>query len=294
MIGIIKMDLAELKKLDKFESFVNITKQIPADETTDIKKIEENTDTISLTFKSRDIRNDSVNYEVYSTIVRSIRVLESESVEFSIPILIKNIQNDVAPEEWDDLFALKKYNEVLFELQNRYDSEKSSHDNEVDKLQQKYFMEKANNTSSVIGMLKKIIVFKTDFRRLLLEVIPDLEIQFKQKFDAEQQKQIENCKTDKKTFADYLSAKDKDAVIVKILALDRKTPSSIFIILKALFDGGTLLMSDNNAIYEAYYNQFGYRKDFETLKRSLSGKEWIHVDKKFLQKIENMKHHLCD
>jgi len=88
-------------------SFLNITKQIPADETTDFKKIEENTDIISLTFKSRDIRMDSQNYDIYCNIALSIRVLEKKE-EFSIPTLIKKIHSDVVPGEWNDLFALKK------------------------------------------------------------------------------------------------------------------------------------------------------------------------------------------
>jgi hypothetical protein len=222
--------------------------------------------------------------------------LESENVEFSEPILIKNIQNDVVPGEWDDLFAIKKYNGALNELQSNYDSEITSYDNEVDKLQQKYFMEKANKTMSIIGMLEKIIVFMTEFKRLMLEAIPDLEIQFLQKFDEynEQQKQIaiENKNVNEHVFSDYLTFKDKSGLIEKIRDADRTTPRNIYIILRALFDNGHLVMNDNETIYKAFYAEFGYHKSYDSLKRGLNYYTFEKTDTDNWQKIDNMYEHL--
>jgi hypothetical protein len=105
---------------------------------------------------------------------------------------------------------------------------------------------------------------------------------------------IKNQQTDKKTFSDYLNSKNKDAVIAKIQALDRDKPKNIFIILQALLNGEVLLMSDNNTIYEAYYNQFGYHEEFTSFTRALNYYDWNNVDRKLLEKIEIMTNHLCD
>lgn len=95
-----------------------------------------------------------------------------------------------------------------------------------------------------------------------------------------------------KTFAKYLNIENKESLIEKIRLLDRSTPKKIFIILKALFDNGVLLSSDNNTIYEAYYNEFGYSKSFDTFTRSLNYYDFNHVDKKLIQSIENMQNNL--
>lgn len=95
-----------------------------------------------------------------------------------------------------------------------------------------------------------------------------------------------------KTFAKYLNIENKESLIEKIRLLDRSTPKKIFIILKALFDNGVLLSSDNNTIYEAYYNEFGYTKSFDTLTRGLNYYDFYHTNKKLIQSIENMQNNL--
>lgn len=95
-----------------------------------------------------------------------------------------------------------------------------------------------------------------------------------------------------KTFATYLNTEHKETLIEKIRQLDRSTPKKIFIILKALLDNGILLSSDNNTIFEAYHNEFGYSKSFETLTRGLNYYDFNRVDKKLIHSIENMQNNL--
>lgn len=96
----------------------------------------------------------------------------------------------------------------------------------------------------------------------------------------------------KKSFADYLTCDDKDKMIEKIRKADRDTPKSIYIILKALFDNGLLTISNNETIYKAYHAEFGYHKDYETLKRGLNYYDIDKSDTKNQQKIGNMYEHL--
>jgi len=108
------------------------------------------------------------------------------------------------------------------------------------------------------------------------------------------EKNKKNSEHEIKILTDYLNFKNKNVVIKKIKGLDRNKPKNIFIILKALYDGGLLLMNDNNTIYEAYYNEFGYHKDFETLKRGLNYYDFEKPAKNLVQKIENMTSFLTD
>lgn len=96
----------------------------------------------------------------------------------------------------------------------------------------------------------------------------------------------------KKSFADYLTCDDKDKMIKKIRNLDRSKPKNIYFILKALFDNGRLMISDKETIYKAYHAEFGYHKDYETLKRGLNYHDIDKSDKKNQQKIDNMYEHL--
>lgn len=98
----------------------------------------------------------------------------------------------------------------------------------------------------------------------------------------------------KKSFADYLTCddKNKNKLIEKIRKADRNTPKSIYIILKALFDNGILTMNNKETIYKAYHAEFGYHKDYETLKRGLNYYDIDKSDTKNQQKIGNMYEHL--
>jgi hypothetical protein len=93
-------------------------------------------------------------------------------------------------------------------------------------------------------------------------------------------------------FTDYLKSNDNNAIIEKIKGLPRSTPKDIFIILKSLIDNGFLLFSKNEDMYNAYYNEFGYHKAYNSLKRALNTYDWGKVAKKHLQKIENMQEYL--
>jgi hypothetical protein len=93
-------------------------------------------------------------------------------------------------------------------------------------------------------------------------------------------------------FTDYLKSNDNNAIIEKIKGLPRSKPKDIFIILKSLIDNGYLLFSKNEDMFNAYYNEFGYHKAYDSLKKALNFYEWDRVDKKHLQKIENMQDYL--
>ncbi len=94
------------------------------------------------------------------------------------------------------------------------------------------------------------------------------------------------------TFANYLSFNNKKQLIDKIKKADRSTPKKIYIILKALFDNGILLLSDNETVYKAYYNEFSYQKSYETLKRGLNNYDFKKTDKINQQNISNMYDYL--
>lgn len=89
-------------------------------------------------------------------------------------------------------------------------------------------------------------------------------------------------------FSDYLISNNKEDIIKKIKSLDRSKPKAIYIVLKALFDNGNLIMSENEKVYYAYYNEFGYHKSYETLKRGLNNYDFQKIDKKNEQRISNM------
>jgi len=127
-----------------------------------------------------------------------------------------------------------------------------------------------------------------EFRRLMLDEIPDLEIQFKQKID----EYIEQQKKNEHVFSDYLTFKDKSGLIEKIRNADRSTPNNIYIILKALFDNGILVMSNNETIYKAFYDEFSYNLSYATLKRGLNNYTIEKPDTKNQQKINNMYEYL--
>lgn len=95
-------------------------------------------------------------------------------------------------------------------------------------------------------------------------------------------------------FFDYLSCANKEAIIEKIRALDRSKPKKIYFILKALFDNGSLSLPDNETIYKAYFNEFGYHKSYDTMKRGLNGYDLNKQDKANAQKIENTINQLFD
>lgn len=95
-----------------------------------------------------------------------------------------------------------------------------------------------------------------------------------------------------KSFADYLTYDDKNKLIEKIREADRNTPKSIYFILKALFDNGHLTINNNETIYKAYHAEFGYHRDYETLKRGLNYYDIDKPDTKNQQKIGNMYEYL--
>lgn len=95
-----------------------------------------------------------------------------------------------------------------------------------------------------------------------------------------------------KSFVDYLTCENKNAMIEKISNLDRNTPKQIFIILKALLNNNILLISSNEQMYKLYYAQFGYIKNYDTLKRGLNQYDWNRVDKKYIQLVTNMEDYL--
>ena len=106
--------------------------------------------------------------------------------------------------------------------------------------------------------------------------------------------QLKKGKKNEYSFSDYLSCENKEAVIEKIRALDHNTPKKIYIILKALFDHGSLLLSDNETIYKAYFEEFSYHLSYDTMKKGLNSYYLDKTDKTNSSKIENMINHLFD
>ena len=104
--------------------------------------------------------------------------------------------------------------------------------------------------------------------------------------------QKEMDKKANRTFAEYLTFEDKSGLIEKIKAADRSTPKNIYIILKALFDNGILVMNNNETIYEMFYAEFGYHKSYDSLKTGLNYYTFEKPDTKNEQKIINMYEHL--
>ena len=106
--------------------------------------------------------------------------------------------------------------------------------------------------------------------------------------------QLKKGKKNEYSFSDYLSCENKEAVIEKIRALDHNTPKKIYIILRTLKESGFLTWSDNETIYRAYFKEFGYHKDFDSMKRALNYYEWNRTDKNNAQSFENMTNQLLD
>lgn len=126
--------------------------------------------------------------------------------------------------------------------------------------------------------------------------LTDIYNDHKELFEKYEIKAIDEAPEDnnKKSFADYLTCddKNKNKMIEKIRNADRSTPKKIYFILKALFDNGNLMISDNETIYKAYHAEFGYHKDYETLKRGLNYYDIDKSDTENQQKIGNMYEYL--
>jgi len=141
-----------------------------------LEKSNENTKTIFICFVLRLFDFDDIYIETIDYLNKSIKILESKEL-FSKKQLIGSLLN-ADPDQWDDLFNLDLYNEEIKELQILLDDLKSSNDSEDLWVKDRLRINKAKITS-----LQEIIDLSTTFRRLMFEVIPDLETQFKQKFD---------------------------------------------------------------------------------------------------------------
>ena len=97
------------------------------------------------------------------------------------------------------------------------------------------------------------------------------------------------------SFSDLLlcDTDKKKSVIEKIKQSEKNTPKKIYIILKSLSDGGLLSISTLETVYRAYFNEFGYNKNYDTLKRGLNQYDWTRTDKKHISSIDTMKTYLC-
>ena len=95
-----------------------------------------------------------------------------------------------------------------------------------------------------------------------------------------------------KTFSDYLIYEDKKTLIERIRETDRNTPKAIYIILRALFDNGLLMIINNETIFKAYFNEFGYHKSYDSLKTGLNYYDLKKPDKNNIQNISNMYDYL--
>jgi len=155
-----------------------------------IDKIKQNTLSIFYSFVAWQMDIDE--FETIKTLYNSIKTLENKDAQFSEPLLIRKLLNSIAPDDYCDLFYLHSHEKELIELQSLLKPVQINYDSEVDQWAKNEIRTKLNGIKSDIGSVKHIIQLITDFRMLLLEVIPNLEIQFLQKFDeyTEQQEQI--------------------------------------------------------------------------------------------------------
>ena len=254
----------------------------------DYRIIEENTLVVFEPFISNMMYDSIGAYSINCRLSRSIDLLKN-GVEISTKRLIREIQNKVDCNLWDDLFCKKYFNNKVSELETDSNRFYNSYKIENDSLERKELYEFYVGAAAEVHELEETIELINEFRDLLLLAIPNLENEFKLKLQ-----DLKKNKSDTKTFADYITSKNKDDIIEKIRNSDRNKPVEIFIILKALIDGGVLLFSNNETMYKAYYNQFGYHKEFDTLKRGLNSHNWVSVESKYIEKIEKMKAFLCD
>lgn len=97
-----------------------------------------------------------------------------------------------------------------------------------------------------------------------------------------------------RNFADYLHYDDKAKLIEKIRNSDRDKPRKIYIILKALFDNGILILTvkDKRGLYKAYFNEFSYPLGLDTLERGMNSYSLEKKDTTNAQIISNMYEYL--
>lgn len=128
--------------------------------------------------------------------------------------------------------------------------------------------------------------------RLKINDIQELNEDLKRAEKELEKKELTNENRNIIPFSKLLKSNNNDAIIEKIKQLDRKTPKDIYIILKALFDNGILLMNNNETVFRAFFHEFGYHKSYDTLKRGLNTYDFRKQDKKNQQSISNMLDYL--
>lgn len=171
------------------ESFLNLGYEIDFEQ---LEKSNENTKTLFSSFVVYEMGfdDDEIDSAIFSYLNKSIKILKSKE-PFSIKQLIGSLLN-LDPDYWNDLFTINLYNEKINEFQSELPSLKNCYDNEVDLWAKDKLRTQIIHTEANIDSLQRTIELSTTFRRCMLEAIPDLEIQFKQKFDEynEQQAKI--------------------------------------------------------------------------------------------------------
>ncbi len=159
---------------------------------------------------------------------------------------------------------------------------------QLDKNLNNIWMPESKNNSTIVSekVIKKMGNAAGHWHELT-----DIYNENKELFEKYEIKVIDDAEPEK-TFANYLTFNNKKQLIDKIRESDRSTPKKIYIILKALFDNGILLLSDNETVYTAYFNEFSYHKSYETLKRGLNNYDLKKPDKINQQNISNMYDYL--
>ena len=146
----------------------------------DYRIIEENTLVVFEPFISNMMYDSIGAYSINCRLSRSIDLLKN-GVEISPKRLIREIQNKVDCNLWDDLFCKKYFNNKVSELETDSNRFYNSYKIENDSLERKELYEFYVGAAAEVHELEETIELINEFRDLLLLAIPNLENDFKLK-----------------------------------------------------------------------------------------------------------------